>query len=165
MMALVRGVMAHSSFAGSMLQVSGSMSTKTGSAPAKEMASAVAMKVEGTVITSSASPTPRASRASQMASVPLPTPTAYLEPQKAANDFSNFSTKGPPAKAVLSITSLMAAFTSSFIGANCAFKSRKGTFINASVIRIEVRGSRSLFEKIIFFRNKDQKKERGAESK
>jgi len=129
MMALVRAVMALSSFAGSMLQVSGSMSTKTGSAPEKLMASAVAMKVEGAVMTSSASPMPRASRASQIASVPLPTPAQYFASQKAANSFSNRSTKGPPAKAVASRTASIAVFTSSLIGANCAFKSRKGTFI------------------------------------
>ena len=42
------------------------------------MASAVAMNVFGTVITSSPGPIPSARRVSQSASVPLPTPMAYL---------------------------------------------------------------------------------------
>jgi len=53
MMALVRGVMAASIRLTSMLQVSGLMSTKTGVAPASQIASAVAKKVLEVVMTSS----------------------------------------------------------------------------------------------------------------
>ena len=51
-------------------------STRTGLAPAYEMASAVAMNVLATVITSSPAPMPRARRIRWRASVPEPTPTA-----------------------------------------------------------------------------------------
>ena len=80
MMALVLGVMAASIVSGQMHLVSGQQSTKTAVAPAIQMASAVAKKVFGWVMTSSPGPMPRAMRASQMASVPLPRPTAYLVP-------------------------------------------------------------------------------------
>ena len=68
------------------------------------MASAVAMKLLGTVMTSSPGPTPRASRLSQRASVPLPTPSACRVWQKAANSVSNRATNGPPANALVSVT-------------------------------------------------------------
>ena len=64
-----------------MVKLRSSTSTKTGSAPVMEMASAVAMKLLGTVITSSPALMPRAARASQSASVPLLTPTALFAPQ------------------------------------------------------------------------------------
>ena len=67
------------------------------------------MKVEGTVITSSPGPTPRARSASHNASVPLPTPAAQRVLQKAANSFSKASTKGPPANAPAATTSPMAS--------------------------------------------------------
>jgi hypothetical protein len=53
MMALVLGVIAASILLASMLQVSGSMSMKTGVAPSKAMTSAVATKVNGVVMISS----------------------------------------------------------------------------------------------------------------
>ena len=49
----------------------------------------MAMKVLGTVITSSPGPTPDASSASQSASVPLPTPIACSQLQYAAKSSSN----------------------------------------------------------------------------
>jgi hypothetical protein len=55
----VRGVIAASISEASMLQVSGSMSTKTGTQPASTIISAVAAKVNGVVMTSS----PAAARA------------------------------------------------------------------------------------------------------
>ncbi len=60
MMARVRDVIAASIREASMLQVSGSMSTNTGVAPSSTMTSAVAMKENGVVITSSPGPTPSA---------------------------------------------------------------------------------------------------------
>ena len=59
------------SFAGSMLYVCSSMSTNSGNAPACEIASVVAMKVCGTVTTTSPGFTPLAMRAKRRASVPL----------------------------------------------------------------------------------------------
>ena len=80
MMALVLGVMAASIFFGSMQRVLGSQSTNTTVAPTTHAASAVAKKVLGWVMTSSPGPMPRAMSVSQIASVPLPTPMAYLWP-------------------------------------------------------------------------------------
>jgi hypothetical protein len=57
------------------------MSTKTGVAPTRLMASAVAKKVKGVVITSSPGPTPRARRAMTKASVPEFTPMACFTPK------------------------------------------------------------------------------------
>ena len=71
---MVCGVMAASSWLGSMVKVSGSTSTNTGRAPFRRMASPVAMKVLETVTTSSSGPTPNAFRARVRASVPLATP-------------------------------------------------------------------------------------------
>ncbi len=57
----------------SMLQVSLSISTNTGVAPARTIISAVAAKVKGVVITSSPRPIPSAIIAINSASVPLET--------------------------------------------------------------------------------------------
>jgi len=100
---------------GFILYVCSSMSTKTGLAPQKLIASAVAIKVLGTVITSWPLPIPRAKRDSHRASVPLPTPMAYSHWQNEANSFSNCVTNGPPAKAVLSMTCFIANSISSRI--------------------------------------------------
>ncbi len=75
-MAFVRWVTAASTAAGSRLYVSGSISAKTGVAPVAEIASALAMKVKGVVITSSPGPIPKARSTSSMAAVPELTPTA-----------------------------------------------------------------------------------------
>jgi len=80
MMALVLRVMAASIRPGQMHLLPAWQSTNTAVAPAIQMASAVAKKVLGCVMTSSPGPMPRAISASQMASVPLPRPTAYLVP-------------------------------------------------------------------------------------
>ena len=80
MMALVFGVMAASIFAGSMHLVFGSQSTNTAVAPAIQIASAVAKKVFGCVMTSSPGPMPSAMSASQIASVPFPMPMACFMP-------------------------------------------------------------------------------------
>jgi len=83
-MALVRGVIAASILVGSMQFVLGSLSTNTAVALRSQIASAVAKNVLVWVKTSSPGPMPSASTPSQMASVPLPTPIAYLVPWKAA---------------------------------------------------------------------------------
>src|SRR5437870_597152 len=72
------------------------MSTKSGRAPACEMASVVAMKVFGTVTTVSPGCTPAAIRANRKASVPLPTPTHCCVPQNCAKSRSKSSTIRPP---------------------------------------------------------------------
>src|SRR2546427_740913 len=72
------------------------MSTKSGRAPACEMASVVAMKVFGTVTTVSPGRTPAAIRANRKASVPLPTPTHCCTPQNCAKSRSKSSTIRPP---------------------------------------------------------------------
>ena len=63
-----------------MLNVAGSMSTKTGVAPRCEIGSAVAMNVCAVVMTSSPGPTPHACSARWRADVPEATPTAPLAP-------------------------------------------------------------------------------------
>src|SRR6185437_9528526 len=73
---------------------------------------------------------PSPSRVNQSASVPFPTPTAYEDPQNSAKSFSNAATNGPPANAVLSITSRMTATNSSFRGSWWAFRSKNGTCIS-----------------------------------
>ena len=80
MIALVRVVTFPSIWLGSMLKVSGRMSTKTGLAPSLEMDPTVAKNVKGTVITSSPDPTPSAINANKSASLPDATPTACDAP-------------------------------------------------------------------------------------
>ena len=60
MIARVRSVTASSTFAGSKLHVEPSMSTKTGTAPTRRTAVAVATKLMGGTITSSPLPIPAA---------------------------------------------------------------------------------------------------------
>ena len=92
MIALVFSVTAASIFAGSILYVFGSISTKTGFAPTSAIQPAVAKNVKGEVITSSPGPTSRLIRQFNMASVPLVTPTAYSQLQRLATAFSKSST-------------------------------------------------------------------------
>ena len=77
-MARVRGVMAASMAAGEMLNVAGSMSTKTGVPPALWIAPAVAKKVNGGVMTSSPGLRSSARSGSSSASVPLAQAIACL---------------------------------------------------------------------------------------
>src|ERR1051325_4401922 len=58
---------------------------------------------------------------------------AWREPQKAANSLSNCATTGPPAKALLSITSPIARSNSARKGAWWALRSRNGTLILGSL--------------------------------
>ena len=78
------------------------MSTKSGRAPACEMASAVAMNVKGTVTTVSPGWTPAAINASRSASVPLLMPTQNRVSQNSAKARSNSFTMGPPMKLAVS---------------------------------------------------------------
>src|SRR5689334_61488 len=92
MIAFVRGVIAASTCAGSMLSVSGSMSTKTGVAPTSRMVLPVAAKLNGVVITSSPAPMPCANSATCSAAVPDETATASDTPHSSAKRRSNSST-------------------------------------------------------------------------
>ncbi len=76
MIALVRGVIFAAMPAGSMLNVTGSISTNTGMAPTRTMAPTVAKNVYGVVMTSSPGPMPSAIRQTSSASEPDETPTA-----------------------------------------------------------------------------------------
>ena len=74
MIARVRGVIRAATSSGSRLSVSGSISAKTGVAPRRAIASAVAKNVNAGQMTSSPAPMPIASITSTSASVPLATP-------------------------------------------------------------------------------------------
>jgi len=74
-------LIAASIFAAEMLYVSGSTSTKTGMAPTRLTAPAVAKKVYGVVITRSPCPIFAAIKDNNSASVPEDTPTAYFVEQ------------------------------------------------------------------------------------
>ena len=65
-----------------MLNVSGSMSTKTGRAPSLATEPAVAKNEKGVVMTSSPSPTPMAINAAMSASVPDDMPIACVNPEE-----------------------------------------------------------------------------------
>ena len=89
------------------------MSANTGRAPAIMMANAVYAADNGVVMTSSPGPMPDARRINASASVPLPTPTACLAPEAAANSASKASTSGPRMNQPLEITRSTAARTAS----------------------------------------------------
>ncbi len=93
--ARVRGVIAASISAGSILYVRGSMSTKTGVAPTMPMASVVATNVNGVVMTSSPGPMSSARSARCSASVPEFRPTPCEPPTYAATSPSSAFTFGP----------------------------------------------------------------------
>jgi len=87
--------MAASSKLGSILKVSGSISTKTGLAPVKTMLLTEAIKVKGVVMTSSPGPISWANRATWRAVVPEEVAMACLTPQTVANFSSKAAVRGP----------------------------------------------------------------------
>ena len=95
MIARVRGVMAASMAAGEMLNVTGSMSTKTGVPPALWMVPAVAKKVKAGVMTSSPGFRSSASKGSSRASVPLAQPIPCLACDSRAISASRAAPRGP----------------------------------------------------------------------
>src|SRR5271157_547205 len=97
MMALVFLVIFFSTSSGSMLKVSASMSAKTGFAPVNRMLFAVAIKVNGVVMTSSPFPMPFANNATCRAAVPELTAIAWSTPMYFLNESSNSFTFGPSA--------------------------------------------------------------------
>src|SRR5690348_1849959 len=98
------------------------------------MASAVAMKVLGLVMTSSPEPTPAASKARCRALVPEFSATQCLASQNSANSFSKEATSAPRQKAVLRQTRSSASRISSRRAAYCGFRSKYGTFINVFTV-------------------------------
>ena len=80
MIARVRGVTAASTRSGSIVQRSGSTSTKTGSAPAAIAAYGVAANVRAGMITSSPQPTSSAFSATSIVMVPLAMTMPWLAP-------------------------------------------------------------------------------------
>ena len=95
MMALVRGVIAAAMAETSMLNVAGSISTRTGRAPSLTMAPAVAKNEYVVVMTSSPGEIPSAISASRTASVPEDTATACSTPISAASSSSSAVISGP----------------------------------------------------------------------
>src|SRR5207302_1468792 len=95
MRARVRGVIAASAAAGSMLNVAGSMSTKTGVPPALWMAPAVAKNVNGVVTTSSPGFRSSAFSGKSSASVPLAHAMPCLALASPAIAASSRGTLGP----------------------------------------------------------------------
>lgn len=101
------------------LKVRGSMSAKTGRAPARRMALVLAKNVNGLVRTASDTaspgalevllPMPAAASASHMASDPLAQPTAKSEEQAAPAAASSEATRGPRMKVWESQTRAIAA--------------------------------------------------------
>src|ERR1700722_1263538 len=126
MIARVAGPIRRSTAAGSRLSVSGSMSAKTGVAPTRAIASAVAKKVKAGQMTSSPRPIPSASRTSTIASVPLATPIECSTPRLAAASASKASSSGPRMKRPESSVRANAAVSSGIRGAYCALTSTCG---------------------------------------
>ena len=92
-MAEVRGVIRSSMRAGSMLKVSGSMSTNTGVHPSQMMLMVVTGCVKAVVMISPLRSSARIARCS--ASVPLATNTGPWIPKRSSKAFSNSATRGP----------------------------------------------------------------------
>ena len=103
------------------------MSTKTGLAPVRAIAPAVAKNVYGVVITSSPGPMSSAIRQISRASLPEETVMACGQPQYGASLASHSVTAGPRMHCWLSSTASTAARISSRIVAYWAFRSSSGT--------------------------------------
>ena len=123
MIALVRAVMAASSFETSILAVSSSTSTNTALAPSSTIISAVAMKVNGVVMTSSPGFTPSAISAISSASVPEATLTQCAAPVYAASLSSISRTSGPRMNWPWSSTRWMRASISALSTRYCVLRS------------------------------------------
>src|SRR6266581_4203946 len=129
MMARVRGVMAASTAAGSILNVSGSMSTNTGVPPALWIVPAVAKNVNGVVMTSSPGLKPSALRGRSSASVPLAQAIPCVAWESLASSPSSRGTAGPMTNCCDSMTACTAGRTSSLMARYCATRSSNGTFM------------------------------------
>src|SRR5215211_228502 len=124
--AFVLRVILAATSSGSSTSVCGSISAKTGVAPVRAIASAVAKKVKAGQTTSSPEPTPSASSAMTIASVPLATLTASGTPRYAAASCSKASTLGPSTKRLDTSTSSMTRRNSGSSASYWAFVSASG---------------------------------------
>src|SRR5215211_102036 len=124
--AFVLRVILAATSSGSSTSVRGSISAKTGVAPVRAIASAVAKNVKAGQMTSSPGPAPSASSAMTIASVPLATPIASGTPRYAAASRSKAATFGPSTKRLDSRTSSIACRSSGSNGSYCAFVSASG---------------------------------------
>ena len=131
MIALVLPVMRRSASAGSMLKSASSESTKTGVAPVRAIAPAVAKNVNDGHSTSSPGPMPSVISESSSASVPELTPMACRTPTDSAARSSNRVTSGPRMNCDDSSRRAKAAFNSASSGWFCAPKSSSGTWIGS----------------------------------
>ena len=113
MIAAVRGVIAAATASGSRQKVSGSMSAKTGVAPTRRTALAVAAKENDGTITSSPGPMPSAISVSCSAEVPELTATQCRPSTSAENSSSNAATSGPCTTMPLRSTRTAASISSS----------------------------------------------------
>src|SRR5581483_1538254 len=127
--AFVRSVSLRSTSDGSRFSVTGSMSTKTGVAPTRAIASAVAKNVNAGQTTSSPAPMPRASSTRTSASVPFAQLTVSRTPSFSAASRSNESTSGPKMKRPLSSVRVKASCSSGISGAYCALTSTWAIFM------------------------------------
>src|SRR5262249_37162427 len=127
MIARVREVTAASTAAVSIRYVpSPAQSTRTGVAPARHTASAVAMKGLAGKMQSSPAPTPSARSAISIASVPLAIPTQCRAPMNSAYSASNSATCGPSMNAVRASTCCHPSAISAATAACCAARSTSG---------------------------------------
>jgi hypothetical protein len=122
----VRGVIARSVAARSSVYVAGSMSTKTGAAPAITTVVAEATNENAGVMTSSPGPTPSAVNVRRSASVPDATPSARGTPQTAASSCSSARPSGPSTNWLVSITRVAAASKSARSAACWRVRSMNG---------------------------------------
>src|SRR5215212_830167 len=109
-----------------MVPARGSTSHSTGVAPVRSMPATVGTQVFAWVITSSPGPTPSASSASSIASVPLATATACRLPAKPANSRSNARPSSPRTYQPLSSTLSTAASISARTASVARFRSANG---------------------------------------
>src|SRR5690348_8919503 len=128
MIARVLGVIRAATSSGSRFNVCGSTSAKTGVAPRRATASAVAKNVNAGQITSSPGPMPIASITSTSASVPLATPIVSGTPRYAAASASNAAQLGPNTNCPWSSAPAKACWSSGISGAYCALTSTSGIF-------------------------------------
>ena len=123
-----------SRLAGSRLQVSGSTSTNTGTAPRSTTASALAAKVKAGTKTASPGPIARAISTSSRASVPLAQVTTWRTPQAAASAASKRATSGPKMNWPCASTAAIAASIRPSRRRRWACRSTKGKLGGAAMV-------------------------------
>src|SRR3990172_2110899 len=143
MMTRVFDVIRRETLSADSVNVSGSISAKTGFPPMRLTASAVKAAVRGVVTTSSPGPTPTAIKARAIASVPFPTPTALPQSKEDTISRSNASTSGPRMNHPEARTLAMAASISGAGAAPPRERSLKRTSgdIVTDVLTVELDGS------------------------